>query len=789
VKALLLQPYTPGTENWTPPLGLGYLGAALELDGIEARIADLNAMPLDAWAGALARVADADVVGITTNMANARKALELGSSFDGRPVVFGGPQASARPEVFLAKPNHYVLRGESERSLALLIRALSGCGSLASVPGLIFRGKDGELRSNPRLPPELHLDNLPMPAWHMFDMARYEVSLLGKPATSLISSRGCPFECYFCYHDYQGKVYRRHSVDRVLREIDLLRDRYGYEAFFFYDDNFTLDVRRLREFCGTVLEQRREILWRCYSRVTVVTAELLDLMRRAGCVEIVFGVESGSQRTLDRVKKKIRVEDSVRAIELCRQASISSKSYLMIGFPWESQEDIEKTIEFMDRLLPSQVMLVIATPFAGTPFEKELLDAGVPLDPDIDITGIAEPAYETKLWTRDDLRRLRDIGYEKIRKARVEHVLGYQWRTPAHWQRQFEQGGGNAAEPNQAEQEYMEALRTSWEQDMPAVRPLQAVLGVTNGCNSHCGYCELWRYGDRSGDPDLGVLARVLQEIRDLGVERVNLSGGEPLLREDLESIVSCGAALGLRMGIITSGIGLTDERLAALRAAGLNFASLSLDTLDPAAYRALRGASPDQALAALEALEREAARAHDFVAAVLTVLSPRSLGGLSDLIERCGRGSLWLQVQPAQPFSKDHEEELNRRGLLLRPEHVEHLRTLFQRFRANHCCLNSPEFLDEILSFAATGKRNQERPCYAGYAVVNIDADLRVKPCWRLDTVGCLAESSLGEIWRSDRFGEARRRMRVGDCDDCLLICHGERVRSIGFLKHGPLS
>jgi radical SAM superfamily enzyme YgiQ (UPF0313 family) len=236
-----------------------------------------------------------------------------------------------------------------------------------------------------------------------------------------------------------GKVYRARSPESVVSEIEFLKQEYGIDAILFYDDNFTLNRRRVRATCDLMMERKVDVAWRCYSRVNGVNADLLRKMKEAGCCEIVFGVESGSQRTLDLAHKGIRVEESIKAIRLCHEIGISTKSYLMIGFPWETKQDIEQTLDFIDEILPSQIHLVIVVPFPGTSLEQMLLKQGIEIDQDVDITGIAQPSYETPNFTKKDLLYYRDLAYEKIRKANVSHVLSYDWRHDPDWRQQFKQ--------------------------------------------------------------------------------------------------------------------------------------------------------------------------------------------------------------------------------------------------------------------------------------------------------------------------------------------------------------
>ncbi len=437
MRIALIQPETPGTEGWCPPLGLGYLGGVLEQTGHQVQLIDLNAVhcPDDE----LVRLAgDVDAVGITSTMASHREALRLSDLFVGLPILFGGPQASARPEPYVARKGSVVFRGEAEISLTRFLAERAAGRSGLDTPGLVYSAADGSIVNTGQAAFIRKLDELPFPARHLFDMGAYTVRLEGRPATNMMSSRGCPFDCIFCYHDYLGKLYRARSPENIVAEIKTLQQTFDTGAILFYDDNFTLNRKRVEALCNLMIAEKLDVVWRCYGRVNSVDEPLLRRMKAAGCREVVFGVESGCQATLDRAHKRIRVEDSVRAVRLCREVGIFTKSYLMIGFPWETKADIEKTIDFIDELLPSQVHLVIVIPFPGTPLERMLHEQGIPIDEDIDITGIAQPSFAAANFTREDLIRYRDIAYQKIRSAAVDQVLSYQWRGNPAYRQQFE---------------------------------------------------------------------------------------------------------------------------------------------------------------------------------------------------------------------------------------------------------------------------------------------------------------------------------------------------------------
>lgn len=338
------------------------------------------------------------------------------------------------------------------------------------------------------------------------------------------------------------------------------------------------------------------------------------------------------------------------------------------------------------------------------------------------------------------------------------------------------------ADVESAATEYMAALQESWERGAPIVPPLQAVLSVASRCDSRCRYCDAWRPGSPP-EPSLADIARVVGEMADLGVERLNLSGGEPLLRDDLEEIVSGATESGLAVGLLTNGRTLTPSRLNGLRSAGLRFVSLSVDSLDHQRYLRLRGVTPAGAYAALESLAEMQTASPGFKATVLAVLSRDNLDDIEELVTECERLGLFFQMQPVQGFSLRHQAYLAGEGLALTEEDAPTLAKVVRRVGDSPISIGSHDYLSGMVDRLAGGYR-ETPPCYAGYAILNVDVRLDVRPCWPMPAVGSLYESRLAEIWHSDAFADARQRMRRRDCIGCHLICHAERVRSLAWLS-----
>jgi radical SAM superfamily enzyme YgiQ (UPF0313 family) len=349
------------------PVGLCSLAAVLRRRGHDVSLANYS----DASRAEIERhllATRPDVVGISVFTFNRSASFDLARTarrlLPAAAVVAGGPHASHLHASVLAEHPEidYVVIGEGEETLARLLDRLAAGEDVGELPGLAWRD-GGALRSSGWPEPIDDLDRLPFP----FEGFRgYGVD----PRTQfmiLVTSRGCPARCAFCNTpQYWGSRIRFHSVDHVLAELHALRERFGLLEVSFRDDTFTVDRRRVLELCRRMTEEGLGFLWDCQSRVNAVDEDRLVAMRRAGCVHIQYGVESGSPRMLKRLAKGIDVAEIERAARATRRAGIEFSVYLISGVEGEEEEDLAATEALLRRIRPHGAVVSPLALFPGT---------------------------------------------------------------------------------------------------------------------------------------------------------------------------------------------------------------------------------------------------------------------------------------------------------------------------------------------------------------------------------------------------------------------------------------
>lgn len=366
----------------TTPLGVASLAASLMKGGHDVRIFDLNIVesPEDYLKNRLKEFKPA-FVGITSTTPLIKNAYRLASLIkDIDRTIFimaGGPHPSALPEDVLKESEiDCVVRGEGE----FIINRIVEEGPHRSIPNIFYKEKGAIAASDVKHDFITNLDELPYPAYELFDIKSYHqphISSRREPLGYLESSRGCCFGCVFCNKNIHGYRVRMKSPARVVDEMERML-RLGFKEIHVIDDIFMFDGKRAIAICEEILRRKLKFPWypRGGARVDKVDRQVLAMMKKAGCYRIPFGIESGSQRILDVINKKITLEQAKRALALTKEVGLETECYFMLGLPTETEEDIKLSIDFAIKLDPDYVKFAITTPLPGTPMFDKILAEG-----------------------------------------------------------------------------------------------------------------------------------------------------------------------------------------------------------------------------------------------------------------------------------------------------------------------------------------------------------------------------------------------------------------------------
>jgi len=361
-----------------PHLGLLMLGSVLRKSGHRVRIIDSPAQGLN-HIQMLEKVQkfQPDTVCFTAVTPSILKAVKMAAMvkerFPSVPILIGGPHFTAVPEKTLH--DHpvfdYGVVGEGEVTIVETIDALSANRIPSNVPGVVYR-EDGKVCFAPSRSPVTNLDALPFPAWELLDdfPSRYRPALFKYqrlPSTHIVSSRGCPYKCIFCDTSVFSRSIRFHSSEYVLEMIDFLVKNYKIKEVIFEDDLFLVKKERVEKICEGLLNAKPDISWSCSARVNSVNdLDLLKLMKRSGCWQINYGIESASQKILDFARKDITIEQVEKAVSLTDEAGILAKGYFIFGLPYETEETMKNTLSFAKQIPLSDVSVFMLTPFPGS---------------------------------------------------------------------------------------------------------------------------------------------------------------------------------------------------------------------------------------------------------------------------------------------------------------------------------------------------------------------------------------------------------------------------------------
>jgi radical SAM superfamily enzyme YgiQ (UPF0313 family) len=293
----------------------------------------------------------------------------------------GNAHPTLKPEDFISNksPIDFVVVGEGEVTLTELIKTHNAKKDLSQVKGIYYL-KNGTPSFTGYRPLINDLSDLPLPNYNKIKMEYYLKPKLDLIRRILISGipiytgRGCPYLCEFCAANTIWKkgnksYVRLRPVTEVIKEIKFLIEKYHIDSFYILDDTFTLNKKRVLEFCKEI--KRLSIIWAAETRVNLIDEEMIIAMKDAGCIQLDFGIESSNQRILDSIKKGITIEQVRKAFKLCKKHNIRTLGNFLLNLPYEKKLDIKNTEKFMEELAADTYIFGITTPYIGTPiYEK-----------------------------------------------------------------------------------------------------------------------------------------------------------------------------------------------------------------------------------------------------------------------------------------------------------------------------------------------------------------------------------------------------------------------------------
>ena len=358
----------------TPPLGLAILCAVLDAKGHESGIIDASAENLQTEDIISAVSSEIDIIGITATTSEIENAVVIARSlrkrFPDKKIIMGG----VHPTVFhqdLVQEDicDMVIRGEGEKAILLTAAKTP----LQDIPNLTWKSADGNVIVNPQIADYVHLDDLPMPSYNKLPMHKYR-SAIGaakrSPSIGIITSRGCPGKCTFCYSGMFGEKIRYLSAENVYQQIIYLQTNYGIREISFYDDTFTANLKRVDELCQLIISRHIDISWSCFARVDTVNPGILQLMKAAGCHQIMYGFETTDEKILKAVNKRVKLNQYEKIISWTRDAEIDVRGAFMLGSPEETQASMDATIQYAKKIDIQFAIFNITTPFPGTELFK-----------------------------------------------------------------------------------------------------------------------------------------------------------------------------------------------------------------------------------------------------------------------------------------------------------------------------------------------------------------------------------------------------------------------------------
>ena len=405
-----------------PPLGLLYISAFLDNNNVAHQVFDSTFSSEEAWFDNV-MANKPKVIAFYTNLMTKVKIIYLikrlrsTAELKETKILLGGPDLTYNYENYLKNGADFLVIGEGEESFLEFSQQFFGAQDYHKVPGLIFNDTEGDIVKNVGRIKIKEIDNLSLPNRSKIDLTPYLNAWKkhhGKSTLNISTQRGCPYTCQWCSTAVYGQSYRRRSPKLVVDEIENLIQEYNPDALWFVDDVFTVSHKWIKAFAEEMKKRKISIPFECITRAERLNKEVLEQLKLAGCFRIWIGAESGSQRIIDLMKRQVDINKVAEMMQLTKKYDIETGTFIMVGYPTETREDIDLTINYLKDANPDNFTITVAYPIKGTGLYQQI---------EKDIT--VKPDWATSTDRQIDFKRTYSRKYYDYAVRKIVNEVNY----------------------------------------------------------------------------------------------------------------------------------------------------------------------------------------------------------------------------------------------------------------------------------------------------------------------------------------------------------------------------
>lgn len=367
-----------------PPQGLLHIGTYLRSKGMDCSIYDSTFRSFIDFSMNLEN-SKPTYLGLYVNLMTRSNVLKIikfireSNVLKKTIIILGGPDIRHHSKKYIEKGADFCIAGEGENTIFQLIKVLESNNSekLSEVKGISYYNQSQNIVNTEEADFIKVLDEIPFPDFEMIDLDEYFSSWKkhhGFSSITISSMRGCPYSCKWCSKSVFGQSFRRRTATMVVKEIEKLQKQYKPDQFWIVDDVFNINKNWLIEFTNCIKERNIEIKYECICRADCMDDEVIKLLKESGCFRVWIGAESGSQKVLDLMDRKVKIGVAVDVIKKLKRSSIETGIFLMLGYPGEEEKDIMETLKFLKKTSPDLFTITLSYPIPGTEFHKVVQD-------------------------------------------------------------------------------------------------------------------------------------------------------------------------------------------------------------------------------------------------------------------------------------------------------------------------------------------------------------------------------------------------------------------------------